>query len=85
MGRPTGGRGHKGAGTTHIRVPLPITEKVRALVAEFYEEGDHKPGNKLPSLDEATVFAQTILAGKKSAKVSLSKLLEAIYGQKVEL
>lgn len=84
MPKPVGGRGYKGVGTTHIRVPLPITDKVRQIVAEFYEE-DYKPANKFPTLEEAVEIAQQMLVQKKSARVSLRRLLEAIYGQPVEL
>jgi hypothetical protein len=87
MGRPTGGRGHKATGSVHIRVPLPIQEQVRQLVNHFYDNGDNddKLVKMLPSLEEATVFAEEIVSYKKSARVSLSKLLEKIYGQEVEL
>lgn len=86
MPRPTGGRGYKGVGTTHIRVPLPIEQQVRKLVNEFYEGGNtQEPVNEFPSLDEAISIAENVLSAKKSARVSVSKLLEAIYGQKLEL
>ena len=85
MPKPVGGRGRKSFGSTHIRVPLPIEDKVRQLVAEFYEEENHKPVNRLPTLEQAIDLAKNILAKKKSAKISLSQLLEAIYGETIEL
>lgn len=93
MSRPVGGRGYKGVGTVHIRIPLPIEDKVRKLVNEFYEdpknqqetrEGD-KLVNKLPSLEEIVPIAQEVLSQKKSARLSLSKLLEKIYGREIKL
>lgn len=86
MPRPTGGRGCKGVGTTHIRVPLPIEQQVRKLINDFYDDQDVlKPVNLLPSLEDASDTARNILLSKKSARVSMSKLLERIYGQEVEL
>ncbi len=86
MPRPTGGRGYKGVGTTHIRVPLPIEQKVRKLIDDFYDgEQIQEPVNELPSLEEATNIAKTVLSFKKSSRVSLCKLLERIYGQEVEI
>ena len=85
MPKPVGGRGRKSFGSTHIRVPLPIADRVRQLINEFYEEESHEPGNTLPSLEQATDLAKNILAKKKSAKISVSQLLEAIYGETIEL
>lgn len=86
MGKPVGGRGHKGVGTTHIRVPLPIKDDVRELIEKFYQnEGSPKVVNTLPSLEEAMALAKSIASQKKSARVSLSKLLNAIYGGEVEI
>jgi len=86
MPRPTGGRGYKGAGTVHIRIPLPIEAEVRKLVNEFYEETDNdKLVKALPSFEEVLFTAQQILTQKKSARASLSKLLSEIYGQEVKL
>jgi hypothetical protein len=86
MSKPIGGRGYKGVGTTHIRVPLPIEDKVRRMVDQFYEgEIDPKPVNQLTTLEQVTDLAKEILSLKKSARVSISKLLQRIYGQEVEL
>jgi len=85
MPKPVGGRGRKSFGSTHIRVPLPIEDKVRQLIAEFYEEENHQPVKRLPTLEQAIDLAKNILAKKKSAKISVSQLLEAIYGETIEL
>jgi hypothetical protein len=86
MNKPVGGRGHKGVGTTHIRIPLPVEDKVRKLVNDFYEgtDGDILV-NKLTTLEDAIDIAKNVLSSKKSARASVSKLLGRIYGQEVEL
>ena len=85
MGKPIGGRGNKGLGSTHIRVPMPLVDQVRALIAAFYQEDHKQLGNTLPSLDEARAAAAAIVAQKKSARQSVVKLLEVIYSEKIEL
>lgn len=94
MPKPIGGRGIKAPyETTHIRVPVPIKTDVESLIERFresYSEGDTNlltgnQNNSLTSLEEAIVSARHILIQKKSARVSLQKLLTAIYGTEVIL
>jgi hypothetical protein len=86
MPRHTGGRGVKAPyETTHVRVPVPIKADVERLIARFHQDEETEEDNPLTTLDEAVVTAKNILASKKSAKVSMSKLLTAIYGESVEL
>ena len=82
-----GGRGHKAPyESTHVRVPLPVKDKVEAIINEFRNKGEVETEEKIASdfvdLDEAVEFARSILSSKKSAKVSLQKLLTCIYGVK---
>lgn len=87
MPKSTGGRGVKASyTTTHIRIPLPIKPEVEALIERFHAGGELHTMNSLDNdLQSAKAAAIAILAQKKSARVSLSKLLTAIYGQNVEL
>lgn len=86
MVKPTGGRGVKAPyESTHVRVPKPIKAEVEALIEQFHSEGEAYAEKQLTSLDDAVVAAKSILAQKKSARASMSKLLTAIYGQTVEL
>lgn len=86
MSKPSGGRGIKAPyETTHVRVPVPIKSDVEKLIERFREGGETKSENMLTSLDDAIVIAKSILAQKKSSRVSMSKLLTAIYGQNVTL
>lgn len=95
MVKPKGGRGLTAPyETTHVRVPVPIKDQVDKLVNDYREQLlgsqngciqlDNQP-HKLPNLPEAIALAKQILKGKKSASVSVSKLLTALYGVDVEL
>lgn len=86
MSKPVGGRGNKAPyETTHVRVPVPIKSEVERLIEEFREGKSQQQENSLTSLEDALVTARDILKQKKSARVSLEKLLTAIYGKNVEL
>lgn len=86
MSKPVGGRGNKAPyETTHVRVPVPIKSEVERLIEEFREGKSQHQENSLTSLEDALVTARDILRQKKSARVSLEKLLTAIYGKNVEL
>lgn len=86
MAKPIGGRGVKAPyESTHVRVPKPIKAEVEALIEQFHLGGEAHAEKKLTSLEDAVVAAKSILIQKKSAKVSMNKLLTAIYGQNVEL
>jgi hypothetical protein len=79
-----GGRGVKAPyESTHVRIPLPIKDRVEIL-SKAYKDGtldDLEP--KTVDLNNAIELAREILKKKKSARVSLENLLKAIYGQDV--
>lgn len=92
-----GGRGNKAPyETTHIRVPLPLKEIIQELV-DNYKSTNHVPDNinqliqpessddRMIAVDDAISLAHAILKQKKSAKLSLQKLLTAIYNVDVVL
>jgi hypothetical protein len=86
MSKPIGGRGNKAPyETTHVRVPTPIKSEVERLIEEFREGRTQQQENSLTSLEDAVKAAREILKQKKSARVSVEKLLTAIYGKNVEL
>jgi hypothetical protein len=88
---PKGGRGKKAPYETQtVRVPLPCLESVQSIMDEFRTTGrSPKIGNDLIDKNEATRIAQEIYTSRigrtKSAKQSLEKLLECIYGEEVIL
>ncbi len=81
-----GGRGVKAPyQSTHVRIPLPIKDKVEAL-SQAYKDGIlNDDENSILSLEEAIKKSHSILKGKKSARLSMEKLLSAIYGEEVKL
>jgi len=94
MNKPTGGRGKKAPyETTHVRVPTEIKTQVEQLIEAYRSRLLDIPENSLTSnidnpltgLEDATLEARKILVQKKSARISLEKLLTAIYGTKVSL
>lgn len=86
MSIPKGGRGIKAPyETTHVRVPVPVKDHVQSMIDRYKEHGTLDVENSLTTFDEAVISAQAILSQKKSARVSMEKLLTAIYGQDVKL
>jgi hypothetical protein len=86
MDKPKGGRGVKAPyETTHIRVPVPLKDEVDALVSRYREQGDSQGNQSVLSVDEAIDQGRNILKQKKSAKISIEKLLTAIYRQTITL
>jgi hypothetical protein len=90
MAHTKGGRGLKAPyDTTHVRVPVPIKDKIQGIIDAYKESLDPNLGTsenkKLLTPNEAIEIAQTILSQKKSAKVSMGKLLTAIYGENIVL
>lgn len=80
-----GGRGVKAPyESTHVRVPIPIKEEVEKLIDQF-KSGEQKEEKKLASFEESVDVARRILSQKKSARVSMEKLLTSIYGVEVSL
>jgi hypothetical protein len=86
MSKHVGGRGIKAPyKTTHVRVPEPVKPEVERIIQRFHEGGKVKEENVLTPLENAVVIAKGILTQKKSARISMSKLLTAIYGENVTL
>jgi hypothetical protein len=86
MSKPVGGRGNKAPyETTHVRVPMPIKPEIERLIEEFRKGRTQQQENSLTSLEDAVETAKELLKQKKSARVSLEKLLTSIYGKNVEL
>ena len=95
MSKPKGGRGKIAPyKTTHMRVPVPLKKRVSKLIEEYrdglsqtddehqYSSSESKELDKL-SLTEAKEKCKDIVKQKKSARVSLAKLLTALYGEEV--
>lgn len=86
MNKQLGGRGKKAPyETTHVRVPVPIKPQIEALIEQFKSGESESSENPLTSIDEAVILAKSILTQKKSARVSLQKLLTGIYGVEITL
>ena len=86
MSKPVGGRGNKAPyETTHVRVPMPIKSEIERLIEGFREGRTQQQENSLTSLEDAVETARELLKQKKSARISLEKLLTTIYGKNVEL
>lgn len=86
MSKPSGGRGKKAPyETTHVRVPEPIKAEIQKLIERFHDNYSDTSTNLVTSLPEALVAAKGILAQKKSARISLEKLLTALYRSEIKL
>lgn len=86
MTKPVGGRGHKASYvTTHVRIPEPIKLEVERLIQRFHQAYSDESTNLVTSLSEAMAIAQDILTDKKGARVSMEKLLTALYKTEVKL
>lgn len=82
MAKPKGGRGHKAPyESTHVRVPEPIKAEVDRLVSGYRESKQVKA----VELEEVKALALEVLRQKKSARVSLEKLLTSLFGVDVDL
>jgi hypothetical protein len=80
MSVPKGGRGHKADySTTVVRVPDPVLSKVTEIIETFRESGIQHESSSTPGQAQAIELAREILKQKKSAKVSLVKLLQVLY------
>lgn len=77
-----GGRGKKAPYETEVvRIPKPVLAEVMQIVSSF-KDGEFKEDS--PDLNTSIDFAKKILNGKKSAKVSMVKLIAFIYSEKEE-
>lgn len=80
-----GGRGLRASyETTHVRVPLPIKEIIEKI-ANQYRDTEEVPNLDFLNSDEMIELARKILRHKKSARISLEKLLNSIYKQDIKL
>jgi isopropylmalate/homocitrate/citramalate synthase len=80
-----GGRGVKASyETTHVRVPLPVKEKVEAIIQAF-KDGETETEETKLSEEEIIEIAKNILRQKKSAKISLETFLKNILNKEVLL
>lgn len=80
-----GGRGVKAPyETTHVRVPVPIKDKVQQIIDD-YKNGSTSDDDELIDYQQALDLAKEILTQKKSAKISLQKLLTGIYRKETTL
>ncbi|MBT9145925.1 MAG: hypothetical protein DDT42_01803 [candidate division WS2 bacterium] len=78
---PKGGRGVKAPyQTVVIRVPKPVEEDVLELIANF-RQGKSKVVTGL-EVDGVIELAKSVLKEKKSAKASLTKLLQVLFNSK---
>lgn len=100
MSYTKGGRGMKAPyETTHIRVPLPLKEALEKVINAYKESldvdqalavllqiHDEQTSEINPlTANDAVQLATQILGQKKSAKLSMSKLLTGIYSQDIVL
>lgn len=77
-----GGRGKKAPYSTKVvRVPEPVLSEVEKLVTSFYSVETRLEDIPV-NLPEAIEKAREILLLKKSARVSLEKLLQVLYNDK---
>jgi len=85
----SGGRGKKAPyETLVIRVPLPLAPSVEKQIEsyrEFIVSGTQPSEDRVVSREEAVAHAKEILKQKKSAKQSLEKLLQVLYGGEISL
>jgi hypothetical protein len=85
MIKPKGGRGKKSPyETTHVRLPVPLKPLIEQIIEEFYEKGKVSDSGLMP-LSESIEIARQVLNQKKSARISIEKLLTAIYQTEVKL
>jgi selenocysteine lyase/cysteine desulfurase len=88
MAKPKGGRGLTAPyQTTHLRVPVPIKEELEKIINQYrqsvLEDQIYLNNNKTKTLEEAKQLARDIIRAKKSAKISLAKLLTSLYNAEI--
>jgi len=91
MSKPKGGRGYVAPyETTHVRVPVPIKDKVEQLIEEYRksvidgEEPSETPKLLFEDFQEPLQIARRIVKQKLSARHSLAKFLSELYGVKIK-
>ena len=96
MNKPVGGRGKKAPYETQvIRVPVPIVPQVEKFIESYRvsvvsdEEDNLEEKSNVPSevavltYSDALQRAKEIVNQGKSARISLAKLLQLLYGGRV--
>jgi hypothetical protein len=66
-------------------VPEPIKAEVQRMIDRFHGSEVETDLNLETSLSAAVVLAESILSQKKSARVSMEKLLTALYHREIKL
>ena len=80
-----GGRGLKAPyDTTHVRVPMPIKDKVQQLVDD-YKNGVNSSDSEMLDIESAINLAKNILKNKKGAREPMQELLTGIYDKDINL
>lgn len=80
-----GGRGHKAPyETTHVRIPLPIKDRVEAL-SNAFKNGEILQTDNSLTQDKIVEIAQKIISQKKSSRVSLEKFIKEVFELEVKL
>jgi hypothetical protein len=82
MNMPKGGRAVKAPyQTVVIRVPKPIESDILEII-QSYRDGSQKLVTSNLDKDKMIELAKSILSEKKSAKISLTKLLQVLLEDK---
>lgn len=87
MSKPVGGRGKQAPyATTHLRVPVPIKDKLEAIIENYrnsvVDGVESEPSTILP-LEQAKELAVKLLRSKAAKISTVSKLLTGIYGEEI--
>lgn len=89
MTKPKGGRGIKAPyETTTMRVPVPLQAELEKRVEDYREflvNGTQPTEDRVVSRQDAIAHAKEILKQKKSARQSIEKLLQVLYGGDIDL
>jgi hypothetical protein len=96
MNKPVGGRGRKAPYETQlIRVPVPVYAQVEKIADDYRklviegEENSVDENSDIPNdvtfvnYSDALQRAKEIVSQNKSARISLAKLLQVLYGGRV--
>jgi hypothetical protein len=84
MSKPLGGRGKVAPyETTHVRVPLPVKDKVDKIIEDYrlsIIDGINTQDTVLITFSESKSLAKKLLRAKRSKLETIAKLLTSIYG-----
>lgn len=86
MNKPVGGRGKVAPyQTTHIRVPLPIKDRVQELIENYRQslDGEVSSQDDRMTVEKAKKLAIKLLRSKTSKAETVAKLLTSIYGTEI--